>query len=998
MDAFFGIIFLVDVRRRKLKTSVRKDKNSSIKQSVFTAETFGVVLVLFSAFAFVCLISRDKIFSAPGQFVNRFLLGTFGYLSYPLSLFCICFGVFKVAGKKFYGTYKQKLSVLLIVFLITMLIHAATMHGGEYSSYGEYLALCYKMADGGAKSASGGGVITGLFTYPFTALLTDVGAYVILSVLIAVAVYAVYKDLRKKTLNEKEKEEPVGSFTVEKEENPETDNYVSETADGEKNGASAKLFVANATDFELKSKKELKNGGDEIKMSFADKGLGVANASYVSGYTEDFQSKLNYIKTPVKITPPKPDVSSVADRYGVYNDKNTVVSDTIPKVKQEEKADDVPVIPLYEHEEDKDGAEYRAETFREKYADAAEYDEPVVSEPQETFYPAEENEENKPLQEEYAEDENFVKDYDDAPIAAREDETPEREETENFEMGGATPSADTCEPRDIRAGGRRARDFFMSALTGEQGKEDFGEEKSDEEEFAEPAEEKEEKPVKEIPPINREYFRPPFDLLETPIPQSDKPRENHEERMEIIKRTLEEFHVAAEPQSYIQGPSITQYAVKIPAGVIVSKILGYADNLQMRLAVKDGVRIQAPIPGKDLVGIEVANSHREDVLMRELMESPAARSDKKSALMFAIGKNLVGECVFDDLAKGVHYLVAGSTGSGKSVCLNVMIASLIMRYTPEDMRLILIDPKRVEFRSYEHLPHLMSDEIVSEPKRVIATLNWAIEEMERRYKSFEEHGGLIVDIESYNEYVASDTVAKMPRIVIVVDELADLMSVCKKDLETRIARLTAKARSAGIHLVLATQRPSVDVVTGVIKANLPSRIAFKVMNFNDSQTIMSEAGAEKLLGRGDMLYKNASMGNFERYQGAFISKMEVNNVVNFIKEHNKAYFDDDFKEYLENAVNPKQEEPAIETESENGELSDSNSEIFIKALAFAINSGKISISLIQRRFQIGYIRAAGLIDKMEQNGYIAASEGSKSRSVYITREQFEEKYGPLSDA
>ena len=970
---FFGIIFMNDQRRLILKTSVRKDKKSSVKQSVFTAETLGVVTVLFSAFSFVCLISGEKIFSAPGQLVCRFLLGTFGLFSYPISLFLIVLGAFLVAGKKFYGSKKTKTLIFFAVILIVMLVHVATMHGGEYSSYGDYLSLCYRK--GGEGTASGGGVITGLIAYPLTSIVTEVGAYVILSVLIAAVGYAFYKNHKKAATEENESISPVGSFTEEVEEKKEEgDKPVANTKP-----TGARLFVASASDFELKTKKDLKHDEEEIKISFADKGLGVASASYVNGYTDDFQSKLNYIKTPIKITPNNQEERPAENRYDSFESQNVTVSDPIPKASVEEPADDVPVIPLYEHEEEKDDAEYRAENFRDKYVSTEEYGEPEFKTPEETFYPEYENDVKEELPQTESVEENVEEPW-------REEETEVKEE-------------DTPIQRDLRTGGRRARDFFASAISDEEKKDEpiFTDEEPVADEPDAVIEEKEEKPIKEIPPINREYFRPPFDLLESPPPKSERQSDNHEERMEIIKRTLEEFHIAAEPQSYIQGPSVTQYAIKIPAGVIVSKVLSYADNLQMRLAVKDGVRIQAPIPGKDLAGIEVANTYREKVMMRELMESPSARSGKKSALMFAIGKNLVGDCIFDDLAKGVHYLVAGSTGSGKSVCLNVLITSLIMRYSPEDMRLILIDPKRVEFRIYEHLPHLMSDEIVSDPKKVIATLSWAIEEMERRYKTFEEHGGLIVDIDSYNEFVASDTVAKMPRIVIVVDELADLMSVCKKDLEARIARLTAKARSAGIHLVLATQRPSVDVITGVIKANLPSRIAFKVMNFTDSQTIMGEAGAEKLLGNGDMLYKDANMSNFERYQGAFVSKMEVNNVVTYIRDHNKAYYDDEFKEYLDSAVNPKQEE-APQPETDDSEVGDSNSEIFIKALAFAINSGKISISLIQRRFQIGYIRAAGLIDKMEQNGYIAASEGSKSRNVYITREQFEEKYGPLSDA
>jgi len=398
----------------------------------------------------------------------------------------------------------------------------------------------------------------------------------------------------------------------------------------------------------------------------------------------------------------------------------------------------------------------------------------------------------------------------------------------------------------------------------------------------------------------------------------------------------------------------------------------------------------------NVVCIEVANNVRTTVGLREVMEGSAQSQKNKGGLIFALGKDLVGNPIVDDLAKGPHYLVAGATGSGKSVCLNLMIVSLIMRYSPEDLRLILVDPKGVEFINYEHIPHLMIDEIITEPKKALAVLSWAYNEMERRFSVFRESGGgLVVDIDSYNSVVASDTVAKMPRIVIIIDELADLMETCKKDLESRIRAIAQKARAAGIHLVLATQRPSVDIITGTIKANLPSRIAFKVMNFNDSQTILSEAGAEKLLGNGDMLYKTARMSSVERYQGAYISSREVNNVVTYIKEHNKAYFDDELQDFLEKETRPKQEDTSID--GDGGDDANEVNEFFLKALWLAVNTETVSISQLQRRFQIGYSRAGGLVDKMERMGFVSGNEGSKARRVLITREQFIERFGNMPD-
>lgn len=501
------------------------------------------------------------------------------------------------------------------------------------------------------------------------------------------------------------------------------------------------------------------------------------------------------------------------------------------------------------------------------------------------------------------------------------------------------------------------------------------------------------KKEKVIPPVGRTYYRPPLDLLGSYSSFNVEP-ENHQERMEIIKETLESFHITVEPQNYIQGPTITRYEIKMPTGIPVRKVLNYDNDLRMWLSAKDGVRIEAPIPGKNLVGVEVANTHKTTVGLRSVMEG-VTKPFKEGSLMFALGKNIIGEAVFDDLAKGPHYLVAGTTGSGKSVCLNIMIVSLIMRYSPEQLRLILVDPKGNEFVPYEHLPHLLTDEIIKEPKRALSALNWAKEEMERRYKTLEEAGG-IRDIVAYNESIKNDkTKPRMPRIVIIVDELSNLMESCKKDMEPRIISIAQKARAVGIHLVLATQRPSVDVITGLLKANLPSRIALKVTNFADSSTILGGiGGAEKLLGNGDMLFKNSTMNDYERYQGAFISDSEINNIVSFIKEHNKAYFDDDLAEYLENADKPEPEElpPADNAAGLFGNNSE-NEDLFKRALALGVLTGSISISQLQRRFGIGYARAGGIIDKMEKMKYISPSEGSKPRRVLITREAFEQQFG-----
>lgn len=1044
-------------------SSVNRGNNGKqSKQSVFTKETLGVVLILFATLCLVCLITRDIIFSLPGKAVNFFLYGLFGYYAIALCVWAITLGILLVCGKKIQLTLKRKILLVTLLFLCALLTHIITMHGANLT-YGEYLKTSYLMAEGGILTCSGGGVITAIFAFLLNAILTNIGSYVVLGLLIALCSYFLIADIKKggkvvrkssqsasqkfnsSYVNNEEKQIKIDGVVVgETKEYPVNDvNFVN---DGQK---TQKLFVNNSNDFAFKTKKDIKNDASTpgIKINFnGEGGLGVGSAGrgYTKQYANEMQEKINYIKTPAKIDLDSALKSVNNGRIISGGDYGTRVSSAIPKTPLQEqptavqeKPQETSSIPIFEHDAsqtvNKDlGAEKRAEEFFNKYASVNEETEIVqekfVSD-EETFRTAnvvgfnesirnqtqnEQTIDEQPIVEIEKED-SSVADQPTPPVLqdrrARRILFGEQQENNNTEQKivgeedyvkensstvDETPVVDrqTNQNTSSRISSFGERPSFTSRVNadnnGRRGL-DFLKEQKEETPEVQP-----EKPKKEEPPINREYFRPPFDLLETYAPPAEKAMDNHQERMEIIKQTLESFHINAVPQSYVQGPSITRYEIQMPSGISVKKVLPYDDDLKMRLRVVDGVRIEAPIPGKDLVGIEVANSTKVTVGLKEVLEGLAGKKSKPGSLMFAIGKDIVGNPISDNLAKGPHFLVAGATGSGKSVCLNVMIVSLIMRYSPEELRLILIDPKRVEFRIYEHIPHLMIDEIVNEPKKALATLSWAHEEMERRYKRFEECGGMIVDIDSYNEYIASDTVAKMPRIVIIIDELADLMGTCKKDFEARIMALAQKARSAGIHLVLATQRPSVDVITGTIKANLPSRIALKVMNFNDSQTILGEQGAEKLLGNGDMLYKNSGMPGFERYQGAWINPREINSIVSYIKEHNKAYFDDELQEYLDRAVRPKQEE-STSSDEEMGQMENENNEFFIKALGLAVNSGTISISMLQRRFQIGYARAGGLVDKMERLGYVSGNEGSKARKVLITREEFEEKFGQIPD-
>ena len=429
------------------------------------------------------------------------------------------------------------------------------------------------------------------------------------------------------------------------------------------------------------------------------------------------------------------------------------------------------------------------------------------------------------------------------------------------------------------------------------------------------------------------------------------------------------------------GPSVTRYELQPNAGVKISRITGLADDIALRLAAT-GVRIEAPIPGKAAVGIEVPNKVSSPVCLRELVDSPEFRS-AKSKLTVALGKDISGRIVLADLAKMPHLLIAGTTGSGKSVCTNSMIQSVLFRATPDEVRILLIDPKQVEFGIYNGIPHLLVP-VVTDPRKAAGALGWAVTEMLNRYKTFADNN--VRDLESYNELARrSDTLKPMPLILIVIDELSDLMIAAANEVEDAIIRLAQMARAAGMHLVIATQRPSVDVITGLIKANIPSRLALTVASQVDSRTILDAGGAEKLLGRGDMLFMPVGVSKPMRIQGCFVSNREVESVVDFLKSggQESAYDEEVAEKINELAENSGKNASKKGDDDFDGEGDD----MLPQAIEVVVEAGQASTSLLQRRLRLGYARAGRIIDELEQRGIIGPHEGSKPRQVLITRQQ-----------
>ena len=452
-----------------------------------------------------------------------------------------------------------------------------------------------------------------------------------------------------------------------------------------------------------------------------------------------------------------------------------------------------------------------------------------------------------------------------------------------------------------------------------------------------------------------------------------------------LEDTLTSFGVRTKLVDICRGPSVTRYELQPAPGVKISKITGLSDDIALALAAS-GVRIEAPIPNKSAVGIEIPNKNRATVSLREIVETAQYKTQvEKSKLSVALGKDITGETIIADLAKMPHLLIAGTTGSGKSVCLNAMIVSILFNASPDEVKLLMIDPKQVEFTVYNGIPHLLVP-VVSDPRKAAGALGWAVTEMLKRYKMFSEKN--VRDIKGYNRLAREDdTLEVMPQVVIFIDELSDLMMAAPNEVEDSICRLAQMARAAGMHLVIATQRPSVNVITGIIKANIPSRIALSVSSQVDSRTIIDASGAEKLLGNGDMLFNPVGVSKPVRVQGCFLSDTEVENVVNFIKEQESSSYDDQVMEEIERQAAMEKKKPAA---SEDSGDSDSSDEMLPKAIEVIVENQMASTTLLQRKLKLGYARAARLMDALEEKGVVGPFEGSKPRKVLISKQQWME--------
>ncbi len=957
-------------------------------------KVIGITLICVSLF--MLLFTTTNLL----YFIKSFFLGTFGIICYPIFAFMFLFGLAFFSGRKFVMT-KKYLIYLICAFLCVMAIfHIIFTRGLDNSNYGKYLADCYD-----AKFTPGG-LILGLFTFPVTSLLNHVAGYVlygiILSVIIALIIdylYAFKQFSKLSEINTPYKEEsktepiepepsPVIFQSIIEEKNDY--NKAMEELEEEEEEVSSDPVELSAREIarqrlNLNTQKPEKVEAKEKKYLYENK---TSNATFLGRGVED--------NKPPKISDEKKDDGKDSLRdflnktYGrVPNSNENIINSSNfsnaftqpkPQVSTTSKIEPITPTPI------KPKVEPKPRFVNDAYTNINIEPAPIKAPLMEPVF-----EEEKPVV-------SFDKELDTsapkglsplnpAALKAKEEEDDVIITTQK-DIEPIKTNYVELDPAAAIAQENMVTDSLDKTFKLDAPKIDNRIDINYVQQIIQGTEKQKPKAVRRYTKPST-YVKPPIDLLTVKSVDPAEHSEAENERAEALEKALAEFKIDAKVVAIRRGAAVTRFELQIPLGTPVNKISQHTNDIAMVLKSNGEVRIEAPIRGKNAVGVEIPNDTVDTVGLKDIIESPKFYNST-SPLTFGLGKDVDGNVFTCNIQKMPHLLVAGTTGSGKSVCLNAMITSILFKSSPEDVKFILIDPKKVEFSCFNYLPHMLVPTAITEPKKALNAFDWLILEMENRFLMFQEDS--VKNIEEYNDQdkVIKGETGKLPYIVLIVDEFADLQnSVAKKtDLEDRIKKLAAKSRAAGIHIVIATQRPSVDVITGVIKNNLPSKIAFAVGTSQDSRTILGTGGAEKLLGKGDMLY---APNNAEptRVQCAFITTQEVNNICDFIRENNTA----DFDESIEDTLNSDGE---TNNDFEGGGVAVSNgfdSPIMKEAVRFFIETQKASSSSLQRRFGIGFNKAANITDAMARAKFIGPSEGSKPGAVYITKEQFEEIFG-----
>ena len=925
-----------------------KPKNSVKKR-------IAIILIIISSIGYFAL------FSGFLGFLKHFLLGFFGVFAYPLFFggYALSYMLFK--DKKFVMPKRFIVYISLLAFSLLSILHLAFSGGLSLSSYGTYLSQTYN-------SLSAGGLLISLFTYPLVKLIQYFGAYVVFSILLIFSAYKIldYFIINKNSINFIGKNKKQKARIEEVKISNSASEYLND-----------QIFNNSEKNPEIVVDAEISS--DEAKRLEAKRRLGIGQAKNQPVETlnnkqlETFNKFYNKTDdAPIFKDYEDENIDEKLSNFNAFN------SSTFTGSKSQTREND-------KNRREKN-LEFLRATIDPNYRKTSMED---IAKLKNKNLNLEDNLKNLPINDLIKESEELKQQEREKNNSAIEQNGLYSSNISNEDnLNNNTNSTNNINNNANNSNkGDKISDVKIDDLINKVKNLEKSEEVTKEEKKYTQTNllDTKKEPKMAIYKKPSRYVRPTTDLLNNISTDANKYCENYEEKAKIIETTLENFRVPAKVIGVTCGPAVTRFELEMPPGISVNKINQYSNDIAMALASSHGVRIEAPIPGKSAVGIEVPNDEIATVGLRECLESKEFYG-AKGKLTFALGKDINGKYRVCDLSKMPHLLVAGTTGSGKSVCLNVMLISLLYKCSPEELRLVIVDPKRVEFSMFNNLPHLLIPEIISNSDKTINALNYLINEMERRYEKFEE--AYVKKIEEYNETedVVSGKAPKLPYIVMILDEMNDLMSSNKKEIEDRITRIAQKARAAGIHLVLATQRPSVDVITGTIKANLPSRIAFAVSSFIDSKTILDRVGAEKLLGKGDMLYYPQELPEPARIQCAFISNEELKNVIQFIKQNNEGVFD----EQAEREINKTSDNNGIASSGYDPNELDS---LMPDALKYVIEIGQASISKLQRHFALGFSRAGKIIDQMERLHYISPADGSRPRTVYLTMDEYRQIYG-----
>ncbi len=902
-------------------------RNVSEKKTMSAFTKWGIALLSVSLILLFCIITNWL------PFIRSGLLGAFGLALYPALVMLACLGVVFCCGKKIVLSTRYLLSLLGLYFIIVCVLQTL-LTDLTPNSFGQYLSEVYF-----AKTTPGG-AFAGIFAYGISALVNMAGALIIFGILailcVALMIDYYLKQKEYKQINQRSISYPVrntGSknYTEVAKASIMGDGAAKENKSGKKTAAKMEESIA----FTAQEQRE-QGSADDFADRFARKIFG-----------DDYDTMLK------------------RDEQAQENAEPMTISQYISNAKENS---------FENFRKNNDNGSKSSNDFAKT---------PSFSQPSSAFSTTPEK---KP---DFAFNMSKPSFVSDSPKQSNFNADLKLEELKPMSnsMGNSMGSKS-----GFQSFGDLDKLFDDVKPTGLN---NFGQDLKPKvhQEKLEQLEMHQTKPTTSPTTVYKRpspYVRPPLNYLTTQSTKLDGNDAEYKQNAHILEETLESFKISAVVESIVQGPAVTRYEIKMPAGISVNKIKQHADDIAMMMRSIGGVRIEAPIPGKNLVGIEIPNKKVATIGLKDVLDSPEFHNTK-SALPFALGKDISGSIKICNLASMPHLLVAGSTGSGKSVCLNIIIISLLYKMGPDDLKLILIDPKRVEFSNFNGLPHLYTPEAICQPKQALNAFDWAIAEMDKRFGTFQR-----LKVRNFEEYNSLEAVykgrePKIPRIVIIVDELADLMMFGKKDLEDKIMRIAQLARAAGIHLVIATQRPSVDVITGTIKTNLPSRIAFSLNSYQDSMTIINQGGAEKLLGKGDMLYFPQDMSEPVRIQCPYMSNQEINNIVDFIIKNNEVEYDDAIVQQIMNGKGGSGSGGAGVGDDDGGDGVEYDP-ILPKALFDFIKSGNASISAIQRRYSVGYARAARIVDQMEMNGFISPADGTNKRKVLIDENKYYELF------